>query len=170
MERGKTSGGFACGVRSKVLDSRGHFICGPGEAYEHILEASGPRTIHSRTAYSIAALPASSYAVQPVFGSLCAFSNFSKHAGPSISRSGRWRRHRRSRDSSISIASRARREGCRARRVDHQRDPEGDVADHLAGSARDLGRLRPLGERLDAAAAEFDAAAVGETGTYLLVR
>ena len=119
-----------------------------------VLEASGPRTIHSRTAYSIAALPASSYAVQAVFGSLCAFSNFSKHAGPSLSRDRRRRRHGRSRDSSISIASRARRESRRARRVDHQRHIERDVADHLAGPARDLGRLRPPGERLDAAAAE----------------
>ena len=55
-------------------------IVGQGEASEHILEAFGRAKYSQRTAYSIAALPAPSYAVQTVFGSLCAFSNFSKHA------------------------------------------------------------------------------------------
>ena len=78
VERGKTSRGFACGSWSKLL--RGLVKRAWREASEHILEAFGRAKYSQRTAYSIAALPAPSYAVQTVFGSLCAFSNFSKHA------------------------------------------------------------------------------------------
>ncbi len=103
----------------------------------------------------------------PIFGSRLLKR---QNARSSQRRTRRWRRHGRSCHRAVAPASRARRESCRARRLHHQRDPERDVAHNIAGPTRDLGGLRPPGERLDAAAAEFDAAAVGETSTHLLVR